>query len=64
LVPEKTGIIWCNIPLEKGMPGLENLALIPGCAGSPIQNIGAYGIELNMFVNMSTASNWRQERLV
>jgi UDP-N-acetylmuramate dehydrogenase len=41
-------VLWC---MQQQIYGLENLALIPGTVGAtPIQNIGAYGVEVEQFI--------------
>ncbi len=46
-------VLWC---LQLNYGGLENLSLIPGNVGSsPIQNIGAYGVEVKDLITKVTA---------
>lgn len=49
--------------LRRGIFGLENLALIPGTVGAaPVQNIGAYGVELERFVTRVRAYDVQQRQ--
>jgi UDP-N-acetylmuramate dehydrogenase len=51
----QAGEIWHDFvlwTLQNNYWGLENLSLIPGTVGAaPIQNIGAYGVEVKDFIN-------------
>ena len=60
-VDAKAGEVWQDFVdycLENNYAGLENLSLIPGSVGAaPIQNIGAYGVELKDVFYQLTAIN-------
>ncbi|MCR3754617.1 MAG: UDP-N-acetylenolpyruvoylglucosamine reductase [Candidatus Westeberhardia cardiocondylae] len=64
------GEIWHKLvknSIHKNIPGLENMALIPGYVGAaPIQNIGAYGVEfqnLCKYVDIITLNTGKKTRL-
>ena len=55
-------VVWT---LEQNLPGLENLALIPGTVGAaPIQNIGAYGAEVADYLDSVEAFDCNEEAFV
>lgn len=62
------GVNWHELvtwTLENNLPGLENLALIPGTVGAaPIQNIGAYGVEVAGYIDSIEAFDAKNQTFV
>lgn len=69
LVRAGAGVSWKALVeycVANGLGGIENLSLIPGTVGaSPVQNIGAYGVELkDIFYNCTAVEIATGERRV
>ncbi len=64
----KAGEVWHELVLyaiERNLGGLENLALIPGCVGAaPMQNIGAYGVEVRDTIEEVVAWHWEEQAFI
>ena len=68
MVRAEAGLPWHDFvlwSLEQGFCGLENLSLIPGSIGAaPIQNIGAYGVEIGEFIETIEAFDRQRDEFV
>lgn len=68
LVEAEAGEVWHDFVqhcVNQGWNGLENLALIPGTVGAaPVQNIGAYGVELDQRLHSLSAWDLDAGRMV
>jgi len=68
IIEVQAGEVWHDFVahcVSQGWNGLENLALIPGTAGAaPVQNIGAYGVELDQRFHSLVAWDLRKGRLL
>ncbi len=68
IVRADAGVVWHDFvlwSLAQGLCGLENLALIPGTVGAaPIQNIGAYGVEVRERIHAVEAFDRRSGAMV